>query len=45
MFVPNSYDVVLHEAKSDHHVVGSAWSLFSVLVAVGFCISAVAYLA
>lgn len=45
MFVPNSYDEILQETKSDHHSVSSAWSFVSIVVAACLCFSVLNYLA
>ncbi len=45
MFVPFGYNEILQEAKSDHHLVASAWSFVSIVVAAGLCVSLLTYLA
>lgn len=44
MFVPDSYDEILQETQSDHHLVGSAWSFVSIVILAGWCVSILAYL-
>nr|WP_298684340.1 hypothetical protein [uncultured Dongia sp.] len=45
MFIPNSYNEVLHESKSSHHLIGSAWSVVSIVAAAALVISTLSYLA
>jgi hypothetical protein len=45
MFVPNNYDDILQESKSGHHVVGSAWSFVSIVLAACWGVSLLVYLA
>lgn len=44
MFIPNSYDEVLQESKSDHHLVGSAWGIVSIVAIACLFVSAISYL-
>jgi hypothetical protein len=43
MNIINSYDDTLREAKSDHHLVASAWSFVSFIVIGSLCFSVLAY--
>lgn len=45
MFGPETYDVILDETRSTHHLVGSAWGLVALLAIACVCISAVGSLA
>lgn len=45
MIIPDSYDEILQETKSDHHSVGSAWGFVSIVVIASLCVSVLTFLA
>ncbi len=45
MFVPDRYEDILQQTKSGHHVIGSAWSFVSLVIAACWCVSVIAFLA
>jgi hypothetical protein len=44
MFTTNDYNEVLHESKSGQDLIGSVWSVVSIIAAAGLAFSAFNYL-